>query len=112
MPMHRMPRRGPHSAARAQSQERLVRKSSMIRVFGHYISRIFIGLGAVEFAVLWLSLLAGYYIRIEARLEELVVPFSTISALAVGYAAITVLAMIAVGLYQRGLPWGAGFVLR
>ena len=84
----------------------------MIRVFGHYISRIFIGLGAVEFAVLWLSLLAGYYIRIEARLEELVVPFSTISALAVGYAAITVLAMIAVGLYQRGLPWGAGFVLR
>jgi sugar transferase (PEP-CTERM system associated) len=84
----------------------------MIRVFGHYISRIFIGLGAVEFLILWLSLLAGYYIRIEARLEDLVVPFATISALALGYAAITVLAMIAVGLYQRGLPWGAGFVLR
>ena len=51
----------------------------MIRIFGHYISRIFVGLGALEFVVLWLSLLAGYYIRIEARLEELVVPFSTIS---------------------------------
>jgi len=84
----------------------------MIRVFGHYISRIFIGLGAVEFAVLWLSLLAGYYIRIEARLEELVVPFPIISSLALGYAVVTILAMIAVGLYQRGLPWGAGFVLR
>jgi sugar transferase (PEP-CTERM system associated) len=84
----------------------------MIRVFGHYISRIFIGLGAVEFVVLWLSLLAGYYIRIEARLEGLVVPFPTVTSLALGYAAITVLAMIAVGLYQRGLPWGAGFVLR
>ena len=84
----------------------------MIRVFGHYISRIFIGLGAVEFVVLWLSLLAGYYIRIEARLEGLVVAFPTVTSLALGYAAITVLAMIAVGLYQRGLPWGAGFVLR
>ncbi|MCU0232167.1 MAG: TIGR03013 family PEP-CTERM/XrtA system glycosyltransferase [Acidobacteria bacterium] len=39
-------------------------------------------------------------------------PFGTVSSLALGYAAITVLAMIAVGLYQRGLPWGAGFVLR
>ncbi len=101
-----------HSAARARSQERLARKPSMIRVFGHYISRIFIGLGAVEFVVLWLSLLAGYYIRIEARLEALLVPFGVISALALGYAGVTVLAMIAVGLYQRGLPWGAGFVLR
>jgi hypothetical protein len=55
MPMHRVPRRGAHSAARARSQERLARKPSMIRVFGHYISRIFIGLGAVEFVVLWLS---------------------------------------------------------
>ena len=74
----------------------------MIRVFGHYISRIFIGLAAVEFAVLWLSMLAGYYIRIEARLEGLIVPFPVVSSFAVGYAAITILAMIAVGLYQRG----------
>ena len=110
--MHNVPRRGPQSAPRAPSQERLADYSPMIRVFGHYISRIFIGLGAVEFAVLWLSLLAGYYIRIEARLEELVVPFPIISSLALGYASITILAMIAVGLYQRGLPWGAGFVLR
>jgi len=110
--MHNVPRRGPQSAPRAPSQERLADYSPMIRVFGHYISRIFIGLGAVEFAVLWLSLLAGYYIRIEARLEELVVPFPIISSLALGYAVVTILAMIAVGLYQRGLPWGAGFVLR
>ena len=110
--MHNVPRRGPQSAPRAPSQERLADYSPMIRVFGHYISRIFIGLGAVEFAVLWLSLLAGYYIRLEARLEELVVPFPIISSLALGYASITILAMIAVGLYQRGLPWGAGFVLR
>jgi len=110
--MHNVPGRGPHNAAHADSQERLARSPSMIRVFGHYISRIFIGLGAIEFCVLWLSLLAGYYIRLEARLEQFVAPFPTVSALAFGYAGITVLAMIAVGLYQRGLPWGAGFVLR
>jgi len=84
----------------------------MIRVFGHYISRIFIALGIVEFAVLWLSFLAGYYIRVEADLEQFAAPFPVVSSLASGYAVITMLAMIAVGLYQRGLPWGAGFVLR
>jgi sugar transferase (PEP-CTERM system associated) len=84
----------------------------MIRVFGHYISRIFVGLGAIEFVVLWLSLLAGYYIRIGTQLEQLVVSFPMVNMLALGYASITLLAMIAVGLYQRGLPWGAGFVLR
>jgi len=84
----------------------------MIRIFGHYVSRIFIGLGAVEIVVLWLSLIAGYYIRLEAQLEQLEAPFSLVSSLALGYAAITVLAMVSVGLYQRGLPWGAGFILR
>ena len=84
----------------------------MIRVFGHYISRIFIGLGLVEFVVLWLSFLAGYYIRVQASFEQLSAPHAAVSSLGACYGLITVLAMIAVGLYQRGLPWGAGLLLR
>jgi sugar transferase (PEP-CTERM system associated) len=84
----------------------------MIRVFGHYISRVFVILGIAELVVLGLSLAAAYYIRLGVRLEQMVAPHDTIAMLASGYALITVVAMVSLGLYQRGLPWGAGFLVR
>jgi sugar transferase (PEP-CTERM system associated) len=84
----------------------------VIRVFGHYISRVFLVLGLIELLVLGLSLAAAYHIRVQARLEQLAAAPDTIVALSAGYAVITVLVMVALGLYQRGLPWGAGFLVR
>ncbi len=84
----------------------------MIKIFGHYVARVFLLLGAVEFLVLGLSLTASYYIRVGVRLEQQLAAEGAVFLLASGYAAITLLVMIALGLYQRGLPWGAGFIVR
>jgi sugar transferase (PEP-CTERM system associated) len=84
----------------------------MIRIFGHYISRVFIGLGLAEFLVLAFSMLAGYYVRLSASLDPAAAPPTEVGAAALAYAVVTVTAMTAVGLYQRGLPWGAGFLVR
>ncbi len=84
----------------------------MIRIFGHYVSRVFIGLGLAEFLVLAFSMLAGYYVRLSASLDPAVAPPTEVGAAALAYAVVTVTAMTAVGLYQRGLPWGAGFLVR
>ena len=35
----------------------------MIRLFGHYISKLYLLLGMVEFLVMFYSLLAGFYMR-------------------------------------------------
>ncbi len=84
----------------------------MIRIFGHYVSRVFIGLGLAEFMVLAFSLLAGYYVRLSASLDPATAPPAEVGTAALAYAVVTVTAMTAVGLYQRGLPWGAGFLVR
>ena len=84
----------------------------MIRLFGHYISKLYLLLGVVEFLVMFYSLLAGFYMRFslgELRFAETpeLLPYT-----ALAYASSMTIAMISVGLYQRGLPFSAGLLVR
>lgn len=84
----------------------------MIRLFGHYVSKLYLALGVVEFLVVFYSLQAGYHLRFAAAPgAEVLVP-DTLNYTAFAYAASMTIAMIAVGLYQRGLPFSAGLLVR
>lgn len=84
----------------------------MIRLFGHYVSKLYLLLGAVEFLVMFYSLLAGFYMRFSADEPGLVDTPETLSYTALAYATAMVISMISVGLYQRGLPFSAGLLVR
>lgn len=84
----------------------------MIRLFGHYVSKLHLLLGVAEFLVMFYSLLAGYYMRFSAGRELLGDTPETLSYTAIVYAAAMTISMIAVGLYQRGMPFGAGLLVR
>ena len=84
----------------------------MIRLFGHYVSKLYLLLGAVEFLVMFYSLLAGFYMRFSAGEPGLVDTPETLSYTALAYATAMVISMISVGLYQRGLPFSAGLLVR
>lgn len=84
----------------------------MIRLFGHYVSKLYLLLGAIEFLVMFYSLLAGFYMRFSAGEPGLVDTPETLSYTALAYATAMVISMISVGLYQRGLPFSAGLLVR
>ena len=84
----------------------------MIRLFGHYVSKLYLLLGAVEFLVMFYSLLAGFYVRFAAAEPGLLDTPETLSYTALAYATAMVISMISVGLYQRGLPFSAGLLVR
>ena len=84
----------------------------MIRIFGHYVSKLYLLLGMVEFLVVFYSLLAGFHMRTSLAGLDLPGTPETLSYTALVYAAAMTLSMIAVGLYQRGLPFGAGLLVR
>jgi sugar transferase (PEP-CTERM system associated) len=84
----------------------------MIRLFGHYVSKLYLLLGAVEFLVMFYSLLAGYYMRFSIDESGLVDTPETLSYTALAYATAMTISMISVGLYQRGLPFSAGLLVR
>ena len=84
----------------------------MIRIFGHYVSKLYLLLGAVEFLVMFYSLLAGFYMRFSMGDFSLVETPETLSYTALAYATAMTVSMISLGLYQRGLPFGAGLLVR
>jgi sugar transferase (PEP-CTERM system associated) len=84
----------------------------MIRLFGHYVSKLYLLLGAVEFLVMFYSLLAGFYMRFAMGGLSLVDAPETLSYTALAYATAMTISMISVGLYQRGLPFSAGLLVR
>lgn len=84
----------------------------MIRLFGHYISKLYLVLGVVEFLVMFYSLLAGFYMRFSTGEMKVIETPETLSYTAMAYALAMNLSMVAVGLYQRGLPFGAGLPVR
>jgi sugar transferase (PEP-CTERM system associated) len=84
----------------------------MIRLFGHYVSKLYLLLGMVEFLVMFYSLLAGFYMRFAMGDLNLVDTPETLSYTAVAYATAMTISMISVGLYQRGLPFSAGLLAR
>ena len=84
----------------------------MIRLFGHYVSKLYLLLGVVEFLVMFYSLLAGFYMRFAAVDSGAIDTPETLSYTALAYATAMVVSMISVGLYQRGLPFSAGLLVR
>jgi len=84
----------------------------MFRLFGHYVSKLYLLLGVVEFLVMFYSMLAGFYMRFAQGDLRLVETPETLTYSAAAYAIAMTISMIAVGLYQRGLPFSAGLLVR
>jgi len=84
----------------------------MIRLFGHYVSKLYLLLGMVEFLVMFYSLLAGFYMRFAMSDLALVDTPESLSYTALAYAGAMIVSMVSVGLYQRGLPFSAGLLAR
>ena len=84
----------------------------MIRLFGHYVSKLYLLLGVAEFLVVFYSLLAGFYMRFPDSSLSLVDAPESLTYTALAYATSMTISMIAVGLYQRGLPFSAGLLVR
>ncbi len=84
----------------------------MIRLFGHYVSKLYLLLGVAEFFITFYSLLAGFYMRFRQGGLTIAEPPETLTYTGLVYATAMTVAMIAVGLYQRGLPFSAGLLVR
>jgi sugar transferase (PEP-CTERM system associated) len=84
----------------------------MIRLFGHYVSKIYLLLGLLEFLIFFYTLPAGLYARFNFRAEQFPETASTLWITAMLYAVMLSGALTAVGMYQRGLTFSAGFLLR
>jgi sugar transferase (PEP-CTERM system associated) len=84
----------------------------MFRLFGHYVSKLYLLLGVVEFLVMFYSMLAGFYMRFSQGELRLLETPDTLTYTAAIYATAMTISMISVGLYQRGLPFSAGLLVR
>jgi sugar transferase (PEP-CTERM system associated) len=84
----------------------------MIRLFGHYVSKLYLLLGAMEFLVAFFSLLAGYHMRFSHRGPDFPESPEALGYTALTYAVSMIISMISVGMYQRGLPFSAGLLVR
>ena len=84
----------------------------MIRLFGHYVSKLYLLLGVIEFLVALFSLLAGYYMRFAHRGPDFVEVPEALGYTALAYAVSMIISMMSVGMYQRGLPFSAGLLVR
>ncbi len=85
----------------------------MIRIFGHYVAKLFLLLGVFEFVLFYLCLLGGYFLRVG--LEGNIIPYSvepSVKSSAVIYALLMSSSLIAMGLYQRGLQGTAALLVR
>jgi sugar transferase (PEP-CTERM system associated) len=84
----------------------------MIRLFGHYISKTYLLLGLLEYLVAFYALPLGLYARFgfdPGRFPEDVSNLWVTSAI---FALSVSVAMTAVGMYQRGLVFTAGLLVR
>jgi len=84
----------------------------MVRVFGHYVSRAYLKLGLAEFLVCVVSLWLGALVRFQGTLPELEEGAYPLSYTAILYAVLLIAAMVAVGMYQRGLRPSGGLLVR
>ena len=84
----------------------------MIRLFGHYVSKLYLLLGVAEFVIIFYSMVAGYYMRFSVAGMSVGALPETLSYTAMAYAGAMLISMISVGLYQRGLPFSAGLLVR
>jgi sugar transferase (PEP-CTERM system associated) len=84
----------------------------MIRIFGHYVSKIYLFLGIVEVLVFFAALNLGARTRFGWVLTE-ELDASAVAITAAAFALVMSVAMVAMGLYQRGVQEReAGFPVR
>jgi len=84
----------------------------VIRIFGHYIPRSFIALSLIEFLILMLSVYAGVWLRFMDDPHGLAA-IQPVATKALLFAAVMIVTMVAVGLYQRNFREGmVGMLLR
>ncbi len=84
----------------------------MIKIFGHYVSGLFLLLGGLEFALFYASLLAGFSLRFSVYGDLAYAPGDALllpSALL--YASLMSFTMLAMGLYLRGQQGGGPALL-
>jgi len=84
----------------------------MIRVFGYYVSRIYLVLGLIEASLFFGAFNLGLWVRFGWNLPE---GMDACSGCPTGvvFAAVMSLSVMAMGLYQRGVHEGeAGFIVR
>lgn len=84
----------------------------MIRLFGHYVSKLFLLLGGMEIALLYLCVLGGYALRANFGEFQPQIADTSLHSSAALYASLTSAAMLAMGLYQRGLQEAAALLVR
>ena len=84
----------------------------MIRLFGHYVSKLFLLLGGLEIALLYLCVLGGYALRANFGEFQPEITNTSLHSSAALYASLTSAAMLAMGLYQRGLQEAAALLVR
>ncbi len=84
----------------------------MIRIFGHYMSKLFLFLTLAEFVICNVSLHAGIYFQriYDSGLPQISV--DTANSISSLFAASIVLSMTSVGLYQRGQTLGPAMLLK
>ncbi|MCU0833736.1 MAG: TIGR03013 family PEP-CTERM/XrtA system glycosyltransferase [Chromatiaceae bacterium] len=84
----------------------------MIRLFGYYVSKIYLYLGLVELVVFFAAFNLGARVRFGWELSG-EVNGAAVTATALVFAPAMSVALMAMGLYQRGLRTGeAGFLVR
>ena len=85
----------------------------MVRLFGHYVSGLYLLLGVLEAAVFFGALYAGVFFRFDFNIPEVSDYTGDVFTTAVSYSIAMSASMIAMGLYQRGIHGGAaGFLVR
>jgi len=84
----------------------------MIRLFGYYVSKIYLFLGVLEAGIFFAACQLGVRVRFGWALPN-GLDTTPVSVVALVFAAVLSAAMIAMGLYQRGVQeHAAGFVVR
>ena len=84
----------------------------MIRIFGHYMSKLFLFLILVEYMVCHVSLYAGVKLNNYYQDLNLQINPDTLNSQATIFALSIVLSMTSVGLYQRGQIMGSSMLLK
>ncbi|MGD2119088.1 MAG: TIGR03013 family PEP-CTERM/XrtA system glycosyltransferase [Chromatiales bacterium] len=84
----------------------------MIRIFGHYVSKLFLFLMLTEFAICHLSLVAAVYMNAQFVLTPQTFSAHSVNSVSLIFASSIILTMTSVGLYQRGQNVGPSMLLK
>lgn len=84
----------------------------MIRIFGHYMTKLFLFLTLVEVVICIVSIHAGIYFQQVYGNLALQIPVEKINSVSAIYAIVMIVSLTSVGLYQRGQILGPAMMLK